>query len=202
MIKLYWCPRTRASRALWLLEEAGVEYERVLIDVRNPADRQNTEFLAASPMCKVPALVDGEARLADSTAISLYIADRYPESGLAPAIGDAKRAEYCFWMVFAPGYMEPAMAEKFAGWESNRGVHGWGDFNSMIARLEQGLEGREWILGDKFSAADVMIGSSVYFMRVFGAMPDSAILNAYADRCIARPAYAKALAADAEAAES
>lgn len=202
MIKLYWCPRTRASRALWLLEEAGLDYERVLIDVRNKEDRQNKEFLASSPMCKVPAIADGDVKLADSAAICHYIADRYPDAGLAPAIDDPKRADYYFWMVFAPGYIEPALAEKFGGWETNRGSHSWGDFDSMIARLELGLETGPWILGDTFSAADVMVGSSVYFMRLFGAMPDSAVLNAYADRCVARPACAKALAADAEAGDA
>ena len=201
-MKLFWCPRTRASRALWMLEEAGADYEIVPIDVRNPEDRRNAEFRAASPMGKVPAIADGEVGLADSAAICLYLADKFPQAGLAPSLEDPKRAAYYFWMVFAPGYLEPAMAEKFSGWTPNRGQHGWGDFPSVIARLETGLEEGPWLLGAQFSAADVMVGSTVYFLRLFGAMPDSAILNAYLDRCLERPAYVRALAKDAAAAES
>ena len=80
----------------------------------------------------------------------------------------------------------------------SRATSGWGDFGSMIDVLEKGLKKGQWLLGEQFSAADVLVGSSVYFMKLFGVLPDSAVLADYADRCLARPAYAKALARDAE----
>ena len=90
------------------------------------------------------------------------------------------------------------MAEKFNNWEVNRGSSGWGDWDLMIEVLEKGLEQGSWLLGERFSAADVLVGSSVYFMKIFGILPQNPVLEAYAERCLARPAYAKALARDAE----
>lgn len=193
MIRLYWCPRTRASRAVWLLEEAGVDYERVFVDIRDPGSRSDPDFLAASPMAKVPALRDGDVALADSAAISLYIADRYPGAGLSPTTDDPRRGRFLYWMFFAPGVMEPAMAEKVGGWEPNRGAHGWGDFDTMIRTLEQGLAEGPWLLGERFSVADVMVGSTAAFMRMFNILPESETIGAYVDRCLGRPAYRKAM---------
>jgi len=193
-MKLFWCARTRATRAVWLLEEAGLSYERVAIDLGDPASRANPDFVAASPMGKVPALQDGPVQMADSGAIALYVADRYAPGELAPAIDDPARGPFLFWMFFAPGAMEPAMAEKMGGWQTSRGSHGWGDFDSMIETLETGLEPGPWLLGDRFTAADVMVGSTAVFMRMFKVLPDSRVINDYADRCLERPAYQKAMA--------
>jgi len=195
-MKLFWCPRTRASRAVWLLEETGLPYERVTIDVRDPEARADPSFRAASPMGKVPALEDGEVRMADSAAIALYVADRYAAGELAPAIDDPERGRFLFWMFYSPGAMEPAMAEKMGGWQVSRGSHGWGDFDSMIATLETGLAVGPWLLGERFTAADIMVGSTVVFMRMFGLLPDAPRANAYADRCLGRPAYQRAMAMD------
>ncbi|MEZ5668759.1 MAG: glutathione S-transferase family protein [Alphaproteobacteria bacterium] len=190
MIKLYWCAQTRASRMVWLLEEAGLPYEVVPVDIRTPGGKDAVPgFHEASPMGKVPALADGPVTVADSAAIALYVADRYPEAGLAPAIDAADRGRYLFWMTYSPGVIEPAMAEKFSNATPNRLSHGWGDFGLMVETWEKGLGDSPWILGDRFSAADVMLGSSVLFMRMFGIMPDSPTLAGYADRCAARPAY-------------
>ena len=90
------------------------------------------------------------------------------------------------------------MAEKFNKWEVSRGTSGWGDFDLMMEVLQKGLEQGPWLLGDRFSAADVLVGSSVYFMKIFGILPESPLLEAYVERCLARPAYARALARDAE----
>lgn len=192
-MKLYWAPRTRASRALWLLEEAGVDYEIEAVDIRAEPRNDRPEFLEASPMGKVPALIDGDAAMAESAAICLYVADRYAPGRLAPPIDDPMRGKYLYWTMYTPAVVEPAMAERFSGAEGNRTSHGWGDFDTMIRTLEQGINGKNWILGDEFSAADVMLGSSVVFMRLFGVLPDSAALSGYADRCLARPAYQAAL---------
>lgn len=202
MIQLFWCPRTRSSRVLWLLEELGQPFERVLIDIRNPAAERDPAFRAASPMGKVPAIADGPVKMADSAAIGLYLADRYPEAGLAPAVDDPDRGRYLYWMTFTPGVIEPAMSEKANGWTPNRVQSGWGDYDLMIETLKGGLEAGPWLLGERFSAADVLVGSSVCFMKLFDMLPDDDALNAYAERCLARPAYQRALAAEQEAGAS
>ncbi len=192
-MKLYWSPQTRSTRALWMLEEAGVDYERELVDIQNPDRRNTAEFLAASPMGKVPALIDGDVSMSESAAICLYVADRYAPGTLAPGIDDARRGKFLYWLMYTPAVIEPAMSEKFNGVETNRYRSGWGDFELMIETLEQGIEGNSWILGETFTAADVMLGSSVVFMRMFDMLPDSAALGAYAERCLARPAYQRAI---------
>jgi glutathione S-transferase len=193
-MKLYWAPQTRSTRALWLLEEAGVDYEMELIELRDPDREDSADFRAASPMGKVPALVDGDVQMSESAAICLYIADRYCGGSLAPALDDAQRGKFLYWLMYTPAVVEPSMSEKFNGVEPNRGRSGWGDFELMIETLETGLGDTPWILGEGFSAADIMLGSSTVFLRAFDMLPASDILVAYADRCLARPAYQKALA--------
>jgi len=192
-MKLYWCPQTRSTRALWMLEEAGVAYEFERVDIQNPERRNTEEFLEASPMGKVPALVDGEVRMSESAAICLYVGDRYGPGTLAPAIDDPARGEFLYWLMYTPAVIEPSMSEKFNGVQPNRHRSGWGDFELMIETLERGIADRRWILGDTFTAADVMLGSSVVFMRMFDMLPATEVLSAYADRCLARPAYQRAI---------
>ena len=202
MITLFWCPKTRASRILWLLEELGEPFEVRMIDIRDPSSREDPDFKAASPMGKVPALQDlrddGIVRMADSSAIALYLADRYRSAGLAPDIDSPLRGDYLYWMTFTPGVIEPAMMEKFNQWEVNRVSSGWGNFDTMIEVLEGRLSNHTWLVGDALSAADVLVGSSVYFLKLFGAMPESPALESYLERCLARPAYVRALDRDNE----
>ena len=202
MITLFWCPQTRASRVLWLLEEMNEPFEVRLIDIRQADAKTDPEFVAASPMGKVPALMDkapnGTVYVADSAACALYLADRYPASGLAPAIDDPARGQFLYWMTYTPGVIEPAMMEKFTGQQVSRATSGWGNWDAMIEVLEAGLQKGPWITGEKFCAADVMIGSSLNFMKMFGILPENPVFEAYIDRCLARPAFAKALARDAE----
>lgn len=192
-MKLYWAPRTRSARALWMLEEAGVDYDLELVVIGDPAREDPAEFRKASPMGKVPALVDGDVRMSESSAICLYIADRYSAGNLAPTVEDPLRGKFLYWLMYTPAVVEPAMSEKFSGVETNRFRSGWGDFDLMIETLEDGIDDKTWILGEQFTAADVMLGSSTVFLRLFNMLPDSPTLNAYADRCLARPAYQKVL---------
>jgi glutathione S-transferase len=191
-VRLFWAPHTRAQRGIWLLEEAGVEYEMVRIDLGDEESRATEGFLEASPMGKVPALIDGEVSMAESAAICLYVADRYAMGLLAPALDDARRGKYLYWTLYTPAVIEPAMSEKFNNVEPNRRRSGWGDFDLMIETWDAALDGRDWILGDQFTAADVMLGSSAIFMRQFDMLPQSSNLGDYADRCLARPAYLRA----------
>ena len=193
-MKLFWAPQTRSTRAIWMLEEAGVDYEMELVDIRSAERDDREEFLAASPMGKVPALVDGDAAMAESAAICIYVADRYGAGSLAPAVDDPLRGQYLYWSMYTPAVVEPAMIEKVSNFEPNRVRNGWGDFDLMIETFDAGLDGKEWILGDKFTAADVMLGSSAVFLKMFEMLPETRNIGVYAERCLARSAFQKATA--------
>ncbi len=191
-MKIYWAPQTRSQRAIWMLEEAGIDYELELVDIRAPKRKDSAEFLEASPMGKVPAIADGDVRMSESAAICIYVADRYAPGSLAPAIDDPLRGKFLYWTLYTPAVVEPAMSEKFNNVEANRARSGWGDFELMIQTFDEALEGREWIVGEHFTAADVMLGSSAVFMRLFDMLPETRNIGAYADRCMARPGHQRA----------
>jgi glutathione S-transferase len=192
MMQLYWSPRSRAFTALWLMEETGRPYERVLIDIRTGAQRK-LEYLAINPMGKVPALKDGDATLAEAAAICAYVAERYPEAKLAPPVGDPLRAKYLYWLFFAPGCIEPAMVQIATKIEMQSFAAGWGDAQRVYDVLDNALAKGPWILGKNFSAADIAIGSALNFsVRQFKMVPSRPSFDAYIDRCIARPAFERA----------
>lgn len=192
-MKLFWAPQTRSQRAIWMLEEAGVDYEMERIELSSPDRADSAEFLAASPMGKVPAIVDGDVMMSESAAICIYVADRYATGTLAPATDDTQRGKFLYWTMYTPAVVEPAMSEKFNNVEGNRHRSGWGDFDLMIETWDGALEGKDWISGDQFTAADVMLGSSAIFLRMFNMLPETRNLDAYTDRCLARPANQRAL---------
>ncbi len=196
-MKFYWCANTRAFRVAWLLEESGVRYERIVIDIRDPAAKSDPAFRAASSMGKVPALEDGAARVSDSGASCIYVADQYPQAGLAPPLGHPDRARFLQWVTFTNSVIEPAMAEKFAKLEPRPTSFGWGSFDLMLATLRSELSRGEWILGERFCAADVLLGTSAFYLKQFGLIEDDPVLGAYAARCQARPAWQRAKAFDA-----
>jgi len=192
MMKLYWAPRSRSFTALWLMEETGKPYERVLTDITSGGQR-TPEYLAINPMGKVPALQDGAATLAEAAAICAYVAERCPEAQLAPALGDPLRAKYLYWLFFAPGCIEPAMVQVATKIEMNSVAAGWGDAQRVYDVLDKALEKGPWILGEKFSAADVAIGSALNFsVRLFKMVPSRPSFDAYLARCMARPAFQRA----------
>ncbi len=192
MIKLYWAPRSRAFSALWLMEETGQPYERVLVDITADAQRA-PEYLAINPMGKVPALSDGDATLAEAAAICAYVAERYPEAKLAPALGDPLRTKYLYWLFFSPGCIEPAMVQIATKIEMNSVAAGWGDAQRVFDVLDAALTEGPWILGANFSAADVAVGSALNFaVRLFKMVPSRPSFDAYIARCVARPAFQRA----------
>jgi glutathione S-transferase len=192
MMKLYWCPRTRSFTALWLMEETGQPYERVLTDISTGAQR-NTDYLKINPMGKVPALQDGDATLAEAAAICAYVAERYPQAKLAPPVGDPARAKYLYWLFFSPGCIEPAIMQLATKVEMNPVAAGWGDAQRVIDVLDGALQKGPWLLGENFSAADIVIGSGLNFgMRLFKMIPSRPSFEAYVARCMARPAFQRA----------
>ena len=192
MIKLYWSPRTRSFSALWVMEETGQPYERVLTDISTGAQKA-PEYLAINPMGKVPALQDGDATLAEAAAICTYVAERFPEAGLAPPAGDPARAKYLYWLFFAPGCIEPAMVQVATKMEMNSVAAGWGEANRVFDVLDRALQQGPWLLGEKFSAADVIVGSGLNFaVKLFKMVPSRPSFDRYIAACAARPAFQRA----------
>jgi glutathione S-transferase len=193
MMKLYWSPRTRSFSALWLMEETGQPYERVLIDLSNGAQK-TPEYLAINPMGKVPALQDGEVTLGEAAAICAYVAERYPQAKLAPATGDPLRAKYLYWLFFGPSCVEPAMVQLATKVEMNPTSAGWGDAQRVFDVVDATLSKGPWLLGDNFSAADIVIGSGLNFaVRLFKMAPSRPSFERYLDACAGRPAFQRAL---------
>jgi glutathione S-transferase len=192
MMKLYWSPRSRSFSALWLMEETGQPYERVLTDISTGAQK-TPEFLAINPMGKVPALKDGNATMAEAAAICAYVAERYPDAKLAPPLGDSSRAKYLYWLFYGPGCIEPAIVQLATKIEMNPVAAGWGDAQRVVDVLDAALQKGPWLLGDNFSAADIVIGSGLNFgVRLFKMIPSRPSFDAYIARCMARPAFQRA----------
>jgi glutathione S-transferase len=196
-MKLYWCKNTRAFRIAWLLEESGLDYERVALDLRDETSKNDPAFRAVSPMGKVPALEDGPARICDSGAICIYIADQYPDARLGPPVGHADRGRFLQWVTFTNSVIEPAMLERVAKLESKPTSYGWGSFDLMLATLREGLAKGDWLLGENFSAADVLVGTAAHFLKQFRLIGDDPAIGPYIARCSSRPAWQRAQAFDA-----
>jgi glutathione S-transferase len=174
------------------MEEVGQPYERVLIDITTGAQK-TSEFLAINPMGKVPALKDGDATVAEASAICAYVAERYPEAKLAPPVGDPRRAKYLQWLFFSPGCIEPAMIEIFTKISVPTSTAAWGSAAQVFDVLDAALEEGPFLLGDMFTAADIMIGSGLNFAtRLFKMVPARPSFDRYIDACSARPAFQRA----------
>jgi len=141
----------------------------------------------------VPALRDGDATMAEAAAICAYVAERYPEAKLAPALGDPMRAKYLYWLFFAPSCIEPAMVQVATKIEMSSVSAGWGDAQRVFDVLDAALTTGPWILGENFSAADIAIGAGLNFaVRMFKMVPSRPSFEAYIARCVARPAFQRA----------
>jgi len=184
-MKLYFNPQSRAVIAKWMLDECGAAYEIVPIDLQK-REHKTPAFLAINPAGKLPALVDGDAKLFESAAICLYLAEKFPAARLAPEVGAPERARYLTLMVYSTSQLEPAMGDHLIGVETNP-MRGWTDFDTARDLLEGELGDGPYLFGDWFTAADVMIGSMFIWKRLFGR-PERPRIDAYVDRLLARPA--------------
>jgi len=195
-MKLYWAPKTRSLRVLWLLEEIGCACERVALDLRAGAHR-TADFHAINPMEKVPALQDGEACIAESGAIFAYLIEKFPDAGLAPAMSDPLRGRFWQWLFFASTNIEAAMTEKYCQVRLPETAAGWGTADKVFNVIEEKLSSSPYILGQNFSAADIMLASNLHFainaFKLFEARPT---FDAYLERCRTRTAFLRAAAID------
>jgi glutathione S-transferase len=197
-MRFYWAPKTRSLRVLWMLEEIGAPYERVHVDLAGGAQHK-AAFHAINPMEKVPALQDGDACAAECGAIIAYLAEKFPEAGLAPPIGSAKRGRYLQWLFFSGSCIEGAITQKFANVQIPPQTAGWGSFDKVFNVLSETLSGSPYLLGDTFSAADLLIASDLNFViNVFKMLEPRPEFSAYIERCLSRPARVRAGKIDAD----
>ncbi len=195
-IVLYHHPFSRASVALWMLEEVGVPYELRHVDIMTGAQKA-PELVALNPMGKLPILTDGDVVVTESAAIGLYLADRHAYGRLAPRVDAPARGAYLRWSLFAPSVIEPGALAKAEGWAFKPGQAGWGSHDAMLSAMESAISGRAFILGDMFSMADIIFGGTVRFMLAFKLIEPRPAFTAYAERLAERPAAQRAEARNA-----
>ncbi|MCB9674171.1 MAG: glutathione S-transferase family protein [Alphaproteobacteria bacterium] len=186
-IKLYHHPWSRAANVIWMLEELGVPYELEFVDIQKGAQKAPS-FLALNPMGKLPTLVDDGVVLTESAAIALWLADRYSLGNLAPALDDPARATYYRWILFGPSVIEPGATAHAGKWEVRPGAVGWGTWESMHDTIEHAIGDGPWLLGDRFTMADVCFGGTVGFMLQFDMIEKRPSFVAYAERLATREA--------------
>ena len=192
-IVLYHHPFTRAANVVWMLEEVGVPYELRFVDLMK-GGHKSPELLALNPMGKLPILTDGDAVVTESAAIALYLADRYSYGTLAPRVDDPRRAAYLRWSLFAPSVIEPGSMAKMANWTYKDSQAGWGSHEAMLKAMESAVTGRDYLLGDTFSMADVVFGGTLRYMLMFKMIEALPAFTAYAERLGEREAQKRAMA--------
>ena len=191
-------PNTRSTGTLTLLRELGAEYQLHLIDMKQ-GEQRKPDYLAINPMGKVPALKHGEAIITEQVAIYIYLADLYPQAGLAPKIGDPLRGPYLRWMAFYGSSFEPAVIDRSQKREpAPLAMSPYGDFDTMFKTLTDQLAKGPYLLGDKFTALDVLWGTALTWITLYQLVPAEPVILAYIDRVNARPAVAWVKAKDAE----
>lgn len=194
-IVFYHNPQSRAQMAHWMLEEAGAPYKTVLIDFAKGENR-TPSFLAINPMGKLPTIVHRGVVVTETAAIIAYLADAFPTAGLAPPVGDPLRGAYYRWLFFGAGCIEPAMLDKMMNRPpvERKGTVGWGSYEDVMATLRTELAKGPYLLGEKFSAADVYVGSELRWAMMFGApgLKGEKVFEDYVARLSARPAAKRA----------
>jgi len=199
MIKIFGAPTTRSSRVLWALEEIGTDYDYVKVDLMRGEGRK-PPYIDLNFGGKVPTLVEGDLVLSESAAICTYLGDRFPESGLVPAVGTAERALYNKWCFFVIGELEQPLwtmaKHRFALPEKRRvpavmDTALW-EFSVAAKVLQVGLEEREFLVGGRFTAADILVAHTLSWAQAFKVSLEPENLQTYAQRMLERPALARA----------
>ena len=197
-VTLYHSPNTRSTGALILLEELGAPYRLQVINMK-AGEQRKPAYLAINPMGKVPAVKHGDALVTEQVAVFLYLADLFPQAGLAPPIGDPLRGPYLRWMVFYGSCFEPALVDRAQKRDpAPPAMSPYGDYDTMLKTLTDQLTPGPFLLGERFTAADVLWGTALNWTTMFKLVPELPVIRAYIDRISARPAVARARAKDAE----
>ncbi|MEL7030858.1 MAG: glutathione S-transferase family protein [Pseudomonadota bacterium] len=193
-LTLYTNPASRGRIARWMLEEVGATYDTIYLSYGDTM--KGDAYLALNPMGKVPAIKHGSTIVTECAAVCAYLADAFPEAGLAPPLD--QRGDYYRWLFFAAGPVESATTNKAmnVSSEGHKQMAGYGDFETMRSTLIQSVSQTPFVCGETFTAADVYLGSQVGWGLQFGTLPTSPELEAYRDRVYARPAHARATELD------
>ena len=195
MLTLFHAPRSRSFRMLWLLEELGAPYTLKVVNIRRADGSGAVDPANPHPHGKVPALTDDGAVVFETPAIALYLTDKFPAAGLGPCAGEANRGMYLSWLAYYTGVIEPSLTAKFLKVQHVYGMFGWAPFDDVITWLTHSLEG-PYLLGDRFSAADIVIGGSLPLLMGRGIVPESDVFKSYVQRITARPAHGRAQTKD------
>lgn len=197
-VTLFHSANSRSTAALALLRELGADYNLHVLDMKAGEQRQ-AGYLAVNPMGKVPAVRHGDALVTEQPAVMMYLAELYPEAGMAPACGDPQRGAYLRWMVFYGSCFEPAVIDHAMKREPvPPSTSPYGDFETTLATLSAQLAAGPYLLGERLSAADIMWGMALGWMTAFGMVPKSPEIIAYIERVNARPSVQWALARNEE----
>lgn len=198
-LTLYHASPSRSSITLWMLEELGEPYDIHLLNLQN-GDGQKPDYLAINPMGKVPALRHGDAVITEAAAICTYLADAFPAAKLNVPIGDPRRGAYLKWLFFGPSCIEPAVIDRAAPRkeEARRGMLGYGDFDTVMNVVANAVAKGPWLLGEQFTAADVIVGANIRWGMMFKMIPERKEFTDYAARIAARPAAQRAQKKDEE----
>jgi glutathione S-transferase len=197
-VTLFHSPNTRSTGVLSLLEELGVDYDLHVLDQKSGEQRQSA-YLAVNPMGKVPAILHKGALVTEQPAVYLYLADLYPDAGLTPKMGEPPRGPFLRWLVFYGSSFEPAIVDRSMKREAApMGTSPYGDFDTMFGTLSGQLEKGPYILGDRFTAADVLWGVALRWTTGFNLVPETPAIKAYVERVNSRPAIVRAREKDAK----
>ena len=198
-LTLYHASPSRSSIVLWMLEELGEPYDIKLIKL-SAGDNMKPDYLAINPMGKVPALKHGDTVITEVAAICAYLADEFPQKKLNIPAGSPRRGVYLKWLFFGPSCVEPAMIDRAAPRkeEARRAMLGYGDFDTCMNVLAKAVAQGPWLMGEQFTAADVVIGSTIRWGTLFKLIPERPEFTAYAARIAARPAAQRAQEKDKE----
>ena len=190
-ITLYHSPASRAFTAYWMLEELGVPFDVRTIDIRKGEQKQ-PGYLKLNPAGKVPTLTDGPVVVSETPAIAIYLADRYGYGGLAPKISDPDRGAYLKWMVYSSAVVDPVASLHQQKIDLPGFNFSFGAFDDMVQVLTGVLKRRKYLLGDRFSAADVVLGGTLSRLLYQKVLPEAPTLLDYNGRLTARPAFHRA----------
>jgi len=194
-IAFYHNPQSRGRIVHWMLEEVNAPYEINVVDFEKK-EHKSPDFLAINPMGKIPAIVHRNTVVTESAAICAYLADAFPSAGLAPALDDPKRGTYLRWLFFGAGCVEPAIIDHLFSRPppSRPTAMGYGNYADTLNTLEKAVGPGPFILGERFSAADVYVGSAIGWGLSMKAIEPRPAFGAYLGRVSQRPAYQRAMA--------
>jgi glutathione S-transferase len=199
-LTLYHAAPSRSSIVHWMLEELGEPYDLHLLSFEK-GDNRAPDYLAVNPMGKVPALKHGDAVIAEAAAICTYLADEFPRAKLNIPVGDPRRGVYLKWLFFGPSCIEPAIMDRAfpRKEEARRAALGYGDFDTVIDVVAKAVSGKgPYLMGEQFTAADVVIGSTLRWGVIFKLLPERPEFLAYTNRLAERPALQRSEAKDKE----